>query len=172
MRLPGRTRAALKEPLGHLMPEPEVTRGRVLSFASGPVVTVGDRTTERLLGWQVPVGLQIVDGAERRAARAPPPLPPGTAQKRCRNPAGALSEEAVEAVREGLLSEAPVRILVDGEEDLLALPACALAPDGASVFYGQPGEGMVAVRVDAGVRRKTQKMIDGMRAGNDEKVAV
>lgn len=172
MRLPGRMRAALKEPLGCLMPEPSITRKLVLSRVSAPAITVGDRTTERLLGWQVPVRLQIVDGAERRGARAPPPLPPGTVQKRCRNPAGALSDEAVEAVREGLSSEAPVRILVDGEEDLLALPACALAPDGASLFYGQPGEGMVAVRVDAGVRRKTQKMIDVMRAGNDEKVAV
>ena len=172
MRLPGRMRAALKEPLGILLPESEITRERVLSAASGPVVTVGDRTTERLLGWQIPVRLQIVDGAERRNARAPPPAPLGTVQKRCRNPAGELSKEAVEAVREGLSSEAPVRILVDGEEDLLALPACALAPDGASVFYGQPGEGMVAVLVDAAVRRKTQKMIEVMRAGNDEKVAV
>lgn len=172
MRLPGYMRAALKEPLGVLIRERDVDRGAVSSMASSPVITVGDRTTERLLGWGLRVDLQIIDGAERRARRSPPPLPRGTAQERCSNPPGTVSDAAVESVRRALGSSSPVRILVEGEEDLLALPACALAPDGASLFYGQPGEGMVAVRVGPGVRRKTQKMMGAMRAGNDEKVAV
>lgn len=165
------SRAALREPLGELIPERYVTREAVSSRISGMAVTVGDRTTERLLGWGLRVDLQIVDGAERRERRAPPPLPAGTALKRCRNPAGSVSDEALEAVRSALLLGAPVRLLVEGEEDLLALPACAFAPAGASVFYGQPGEGMVAVRAGE-ARRKTQKIMDGLRSGNDVKVAV
>lgn len=172
MELPEGMRAALREPLGELIPEEGVRAGRVLEMASRPVVTVGDRTTERFLGWGARVDLQIVDGLERRAGRAAPPLPEGASEVRCSNPPGSISEEAARAVQAALRGRSPVRITVDGEEDLLALPACACAPDGASVFYGQPLEGMVAVRVGPEVRRKTQKIMDAMRAGNDEKVAV
>lgn len=172
MKLPLSMRAALKEPLGELIPEAAVSAERVLAMASSPVVSVGDRTTERLLGWGARVDLQIVDGLERRAGRAAPPLPEGTVEVRCSNPPGSVSGEAARAVRAALRGRSPVRMTVDGEEDLLVLPACACAPDGASVFYGQPLEGMVAVRVGPEVRRKTQKIMDAMRAGNDEKVAV
>ena len=172
MRLPEGMRAALREPLGELLPEKSMGRDQVLKRASRPVITVGDRTTERLLGWGIRVDLQIVDGLERRSGRAAPPLPEGTEQVRCDNPPGTVSDGAAEAVLEAMGSASPVRILVSGEEDLLVLPACACAPDGASLFYGQPGEGMVAVRVGPDERRKTQKIMDAMRAGNDEKVAV
>jgi uncharacterized protein (UPF0218 family) len=37
---------------------------------------------------------------------------------------------------------------VEGEEDLAAVPAVIVAPAGASVVYGQPGEGMVLVDAD------------------------
>lgn len=163
--IPAELRAALKEPLGELLPEDTMERSHVAERALRPVITVGDRTTERLLGWGITVDLQIVDGLERRERRRAPPLPEGTLEARCSNPPGAVSREADRAVREALSSGRPCRITVDGEEDLLALPACVYAPDGASLFYGQPGEGMVAVRVGPEARRKTQKIIDAVRGG-------
>lgn len=165
MELSPDLRDALKEPLGELLPEASLGKSRVLERISKPIITVGDRTTERLLEWGVTVDLQIVDGLERRERRRAPALPKGTREARCSNPPGSVSQEADRAVREALSSGRPCRIRVDGEEDLLALPACIYAPDGASLFYGQPGEGMVAVRVGPEARRKTQKIIDAMRSG-------
>jgi uncharacterized protein (UPF0218 family) len=53
----------------------------------------------------------------------------------------------VRALRRALSTDNPTTILVDGEEDLVALPAIVAAPEGASVVYGQPDEGMVHVQV-------------------------
>ncbi len=41
-----------------------------------------------------------------------------------------------------------MRILVDGEEDLLALLFFATYPDKTVLLYGQPNEGLVAARVE------------------------
>ena len=50
----------------------------------------------------------------------------------------------------------PVRITVNGEEDLLVLPVCIHAPDNAIVMYGQPNEGLVLVEItDTEIRNKT-----------------
>ncbi len=51
-------------------------------------------------------------------------------------------------------------MLVDGEEDLVVLPAIMIAPDGASVVYGQPDEGMVHVVVDDEVRREVRALLE------------
>jgi GTP-dependent dephospho-CoA kinase len=41
----------------------------------------------------------------------------------------------------------PIRVKVQGEEDLLALPLFAMAPKGSAVLYGQPLEGIVLVNI-------------------------
>ena len=53
-------------------------------------------------------------------------------------------------------------IVVDGEEDLLALPAIALAPLTSVILYGQPDEGLVIVKVDEGIRSIATKMLGSL----------
>jgi uncharacterized protein (UPF0218 family) len=53
----------------------------------------------------------------------------------------------------------PVRIVVSGEEDLLALPLFAMVPNGSVVLYGQPLEGMVIVRIDEKIRWKARDLL-------------
>jgi GTP-dependent dephospho-CoA kinase len=53
----------------------------------------------------------------------------------------------------------PVRIVVSGEEDLLALPLFVMVPNGSVVLYGQPLEGMVIVRIDETVRWKARDLL-------------
>ena len=55
-----------------------------------------------------------------------------------------------------------MRLEVRGEEDLLALVCIALAPDGAIVAYGQPGEGAVIVRVDPSTRGRVHDILRRM----------
>jgi uncharacterized protein (UPF0218 family) len=53
----------------------------------------------------------------------------------------------------------PVRIVVSGEEDLLALPLFVMVPNGSVVLYGQPLEGMVIVRIDEKIRWKARDLL-------------
>ena len=56
-----------------------------------------------------------------------------------------------------------VRIIVDGEEDLLVLPVCARAKDGFTVLYGQPNEGIIVVRADLTSRNKAKSLLDSIK---------
>ena len=64
-------------------------------------------------------------------------------------------------------ADEPRVLLVDGEEDLATLPAVLAAPDGASVVYGQPGEGMVLVTVTDAVRERFDALVDRLDGDPD-----
>ncbi len=85
----------------------------------------------------------------------------GPAEIRIRNPAATLTREAWDAVRTALAfpGAGPVRILVEGEEDLLAIPCFLEAPDGAVVAYGMPGKGVVVVAVDVRFKAQVRRLL-------------
>lgn len=80
-----------------------------------------------------------------------------------RNPAGQVTLEAWDAIRLGLEhadpAEGPVRIFVEGEEDLLGLPCFLEAPVGAKVLYGMPGQGVVVVEVNPTLQEKVRSLL-------------
>jgi uncharacterized protein (UPF0218 family) len=78
------------------------------------------------------------------------------------NPAGTLSAELLSALRTALEGEGATLLDVDGEEDLAALPAVLVAPEGASLVYGQPGEGMVLTPVDEPTRERCRTILSQM----------
>ena len=55
-----------------------------------------------------------------------------------------------------------IRIEVEGEEDLAALPAILMAPAGANVIYGLPSHGMVVVKVGEKEKEVVRKFIEKM----------
>ena len=170
MRLPETHRGEFAKPMGTLIPDDAVSPEVIRKVASdrSPVVTVGDRTTERMLGYSIPVDLQIVDGVEQRMAR---PAPGDTYYTiRCDNPASCITQEAVSAIRRGYDIQKPVRILVSGEEDLLLLPALIYAPEGAVLLYGQPNQGVVVVYADYTSKCRGWYLMD-LLEGDDETVA-
>jgi len=79
-----------------------------------------------------------------------------------KNPPGRISREAWGLIAEAFKSQAPVCLEITGEEDLLTLPVIALAPVRALVLYGMPDKGVVAVSVDAGVRKKVHTLLELM----------
>jgi uncharacterized protein (UPF0218 family) len=81
---------------------------------------------------------------------------------RVENPAASLSAALLEALGEALAAAEPVIVEVTGEEDLAALPAILAAPDGASVVYGQPGEGMVRVAVTPESRAEARELFEAL----------
>lgn len=162
-RLPEDLRPRLAKPLGRVYSPAEV--GSLLFekvVKEAPfVVTVGDRVTETVGGMGRIPDVQIVDSRENRKDREPPAVA-YERQIEVNNPAGTITEEAISGIREAFRGRKPVRVLVKGEEDLLAIPVIALAPESALVFYGQPGAGIVAVRTDAEAKASDKKVLSEM----------
>ena len=144
LSLPDALRTELKEPWGPVFEEAE----SLISAAGSPLVAVGDVVTYHLEAAGRRPDVSLVDGMTERSAVAEAiSAATGRPDVTVANPKATLTEELLSALVEAIRGDDPVRILVEGEEDLAALPAIVAAPDGASVVYGQPGEGMVLVAV-------------------------
>ncbi|WP_254766604.1 GTP-dependent dephospho-CoA kinase family protein [Salinilacihabitans rarus] len=156
--LPPALRSDLKTPLGPIETDARV----LLEDVAGPLIAVGDVVTYHFLEAGRAPDVALVDGRTKRTAvdeeieRAVT----DEASREVANPAATLTEALLVALREALAAEEPTTILVDGEEDLATLPAVVAAPDGASVVYGQPDEGMVHVRVDDEVRATARSLLE------------
>jgi uncharacterized protein (UPF0218 family) len=81
------------------------------------------------------------------------------------NQPGGISREALKAVEKALKSKGEFKIKVNGEEDLLTLPAVKYAPLGSIVLYGQPNEGLVGVEVNEANKKKIEAMLREMEDG-------
>jgi uncharacterized protein (UPF0218 family) len=159
LSLPERLRSELKEPLGPVVADAE----SLLAAVESPLVTVGDIVTYHLEEAGRPPDVALFDA---RTKREPVDDAVGAAlaeaDVRVENPAGTLTADLLVALRDAIDATDPVRIRVDGEEDLAALPAIIAAPEGASVVYGQPGEGMVHVRVTPEARDRSRDLLARM----------
>ncbi len=153
----------MKVPLGILLPEDQAKKDDVQRYLSkNPyLVTVGDRTTEKMIGFDLVPSLQIVDGQERRKKRDPPKLENAT-ELAVENPAAEITSQSISMIKKAFAMDSPVRIFVNGEEDLLVLPACVYAPENSVVMYGQPNEGLVIVVITPEIRNKAQGLLDLM----------
>lgn len=159
--------AALKKPFGILVPDAQITRQKIarLLKSATKIITVGDATTERLVDFGFIPDLAVVDGKERRSARKAPMTYPAK-EMHCKNPAGMISQDAVYLLGQALEEKKPVRVLVEGEEDMLALPLFVMAPLGAVVLYGQPLEGLVAVEITPAKRKQAKDLMDRIGVRN------
>lgn len=168
LRLPTHLRDELKDPLGEV--HADVTA--LLDGLDGPIVAVGDVVSYHceLSGRSADVA--IVDGRTKRSAVDPDVERTLAASDAVRmaavNPPGTLTRSLLEALVKALERPESVMIEVEGEEDLAALPAVRAAPVGAHVLYGQPGEGMVHVPVDAEHRDRVRSLLERMDGATDE----
>ena len=164
MQLPEDIRAQLKTPLGDLIHDNDPNKESIVKhfFAESVVITVGDKTTENILQLGLKPQIQIIDGLEKRNQRIVPADDTINTNLSCRNPPGEITEESIQVIQKAFSCESPVRITVDGEEDLLVIPACIFAPENSVVMYGQPNEGLVIVTITPEIRAKVQKILDVM----------
>lgn len=164
MRLPENLRKQLKTPLGTLLPNEQVNRNNIQKYLTDKtfLITVGDATTENILNFDIIPSLQIIDNQEKREKRKNLHVKGANTVLSCKNPAGEITKESITTIKKGFDSKPPIRITVDGEEDLLVIPACIFAPSNAVVMYGQPDEGLVIVKINTAIRDKAQKILDLM----------
>lgn len=164
MQLPDNLRDQLKNPLGNLISDNDPNKENIIKeiSAESVLITVGDRTTENMLQLGLKPQIQIIDGLEKRNRRVVPTDDAVNTNLSCRNPPGEITEESMQVIQKAFSSEPPVRITVDGEEDLLVLPVCMYAPENSVVMYGQPNEGLVLIHVTPEIQAKVQKILDSM----------
>lgn len=152
--LPLELRLELKSPIGKLYKNQEVTRELIERLAKSAFsVCVGDRTSQRMNELGFSPNLEIIDMKEQRSTRLNPILERKRLTIDAVNEPGTISVESLKALDlclERLKTDpnTSIRILIDGEEDLLVLPVVAFFPQGSVVFYGQPNQGLVAVSID------------------------
>lgn len=164
MKLPDSLREQLKNPMGLLILEKDATKENIVKHIkkNSFVITVGDRTTEKMIAFDLVPSLQIIDSQEKRVKREIPTGADIKTDLTCNNPAAEITEESISAIKKALSSPTPVRLVVNGEEDLLVLPVCIQAPENSVVMYGQPNEGLVIVEVTSEIRNKAQRLLDLM----------
>ena len=77
-------------------------------------------------------------------------------------------------MRQAFNTPFPVKVIVDGEEDMLALPIITIAPQETLVLYGQPLEGIVIVNVNHEMQTKAKNLMERIgikESGYDDVVA-
>jgi GTP-dependent dephospho-CoA kinase len=158
-------RKTLSRPLGVLVAGNEDECNRTLKqiiAEENPtkVILVGDTVSRNAAQSGIRVDLMIIDNLEKRNRAKTYAFEPKRRIK-TRNLAGMIEAQAREAVEQAVLGGGDL-VEVDGEEDLLAIVAVQTSPIGSLVVYGQPGEGIVLVRVSGAKKAEAQAILDQM----------
>lgn len=130
------------------------------------IIAVGDVISKSLFERGLRVDVFIVDNKSMRKPAEPLEYKANKILNLV-NPAGTISKDSWQVIREAISSNGPVKVLVDGEEDLLTIVAVLLAPDNSMVLYGQPGEGAVIINVNKEAREKMYEIVGRMEYRHD-----
>jgi len=155
----------LKTPLGKLLkgtPIETMPKLKVLVQQTKPpkVTTVGDIVSRETLATGIQVNLRILDQMTLRERIGPIEIK-AERTYRVSNPPGVITREAWDTIKEALQDREAV-IFVEGEEDLLAIPAILESPDNAIIVYGQPSQGLVVVTASPDTKREVREMMNRM----------
>ncbi|MEM3000260.1 MAG: DUF359 domain-containing protein [Candidatus Bathyarchaeia archaeon] len=159
-------RVKLKKPFGTLIrgsPDEAVSKLKELLESEKPpaLVAVGDVVSRNLYEHSMAPQLLITDNKNMRKRIKPRVF--AVKLLHVKNPPGSITEEAMAAIKSALESSESTQIIVDGEEDLLTLAVVLYAPIGSLVVYGQPREGVVAVKVTAEKKVEAAEILKVMK---------
>jgi hypothetical protein len=171
LRLPDDLRGAFKDPFGPVYTDAE----RLLADAGHPLVAVGDVVTYHLREVGHDPQVAVVDGKTERetVSEEVARVLDGDARRvEVKNAQATLSEALLRALVDALAHDDPTVLVVEGEEDLATLPAMVAVPPGGSVVYGQPGEGMVLVSVDAETKTEARRLLQRLDGDSAAALAI
>ncbi len=164
-------RRKLKSPLGLLIqgPPTETMKGlKELIDEEKPslLISVGDVVSKNMMENGIQPEVLIVDNKVMRKEIKPIQVKVDQTLY-LKNLPGTLDDEAWKIVRRALNKEGVTKVLVDGEEDLLTLVAVLCAPESSLVVYGQPHEGIVAVRVTEQKKEYVFQIVEAMKQADE-----
>ncbi len=148
-------REELRKPLGKVVKE--IRKDEL----EGIIISVGDMVTKWLKEHEIKPDISIIDYKIERKKHEWK-IEDDEKIIKVKNPPGMITEELWNAIKKAYEMKEKIRIEVDGEEDLAALPAILMAPIGANVIYGLPSHGMVVVKVGEKEKEVVRKFIEKM----------
>jgi len=172
--LPEEMRDELKEPLGELLvKEPTKTLIELVAKLQPPIVVmVGDFCFHKALQQNFTPDIAIIDGLNLREPYETIPIANAIMLK-AKNPPATITKAAWQAIKKAFkrqlrkkgkrAKKKPIVLFIEGEEDLLVLPAVIEAPLQAIIAYGQPQKGLVLIKVTTNVKLKCKKLIERMK---------
>jgi cytidyltransferase-like protein len=158
LTLPDSLRPTLQEPIGEVIATTdEVVR---LVKEKTHVIAVGDIIVQELKKDGVVPAISVIDFKTRRH-EIDHEMPADALE--AHNAPGTVNQEAVNAftnaLKHFLETKSAQTIVIDGEEDLLALPAILLSPLGSVVLYGQFDRGVVVNYVTEELKQKINGLV-------------
>lgn len=125
------------------------------------IIVVGDVVAANALRHGILVDIFVVDNRTMRREIEPASIFAETNMS-AKNPRSTITREAWSVLARAMKENQTVKVSIEGEEDLLVLPAVLSAPIGSLVVYGQPNEGIVLVYVTRGKKREAVLFIESM----------
>jgi uncharacterized protein (UPF0218 family) len=131
------------------------------------IIAIGDVVTDSFCAAKIPLQIAIIDGKTKRGFFSGKTCA-FEAFKTIKNPAGEITEEAWMVVKEVITKTISTLISVDGEEDLLVVPAVMEALKNTFILYGQPPttdadppipEGVVFLEVTPQMKTKVKDLL-------------
>ena len=159
-RIPDEKRGLFKEPFGIPIEENDLER-----LKGKRLITVGDVVSLTVNRNGITPDLAVYDGmTERREMTefASFVKDKGWKETVVRNPAGTVTAELTDAVKNSLAGRKKSVIRVIGEEDMAVLPCILLSPDNTDVIYGWPGKGMMLISTDEVTRKRAESLLKEM----------
>jgi uncharacterized protein (UPF0218 family) len=152
--LPEHLRQSLRGPKGELFSRAELGAAEdactyIRQHKLYPVIAVGDLVSINLSKAGCQATLSILDGKTKRNDPVGFSISSDVTFT-ATNDAAEIRPEVWIAIELALMvgkSGKTAKLLIEGEEDLTALPAVALAPTGSAVVYGLPDQGIVVIKV-------------------------
>ncbi|MDY6768585.1 MAG: pantetheine-phosphate adenylyltransferase [Candidatus Nanohaloarchaea archaeon] len=162
-----REKEQLREPRGEVV-QGEELRERVEKRDYHRLIAVGDRVAIDLSRWGLDPAIAAVDGRIQREPVEEGALDvvQGDVAVSAANPAGGVTREAWQAVREAVARTCSTTVRIDGEEDLLALPAITYASPDSLIVYGQRDVGAVILEPDEALKAFVESLVDRRQYGH------
>lgn len=160
--LPEEKRDEFRHPIGEIMTDMQI----VLSSLDPRtmIVAVGDIVAASCVEKGRQADISVIDGKTRRHILSPDyaAIFSKSEKKETINPAGTITQAAAKCLQSMFATYAESRkrqlLIVDGEEDLLAIPAILLSPLQSVVLYGQFDKGIIVVHVSEQNKKRVQNL--------------
>lgn len=168
LSMPESLRPILQKPLGQVFKNEKTLLRCIDTSKHTMIIAVGDIIVDSLLKEGIDPEIKIIDFRSRRKrtdlfTRTDPYRSVLYKGQSLKNNPGTINLKTAEIVKEkirlALYKKTKSWIVVDGEEDLLALPAILFAPLNSLVLYGHWQLGIIAVVVDEKIKNKARNII-------------
>ena len=157
----------LRTPLGIAIFEREdksIKKLKILldEFKPKLLITVGDVVSQNVINGGLHPNLSIIDYRTKRIKRKTPIIRFFDIIYNIENPPSTISPKAWETIDKAIndsIESKKVLIVVEGEEDLLAIPSVMDSPENSFILYGQPSDAMVVIISTQHVKNALGKFI-------------